>query len=186
MEHFEVAVVGMGALGSAAAYHLARKGAKTVAFEQFELGHVRGASHDTSRIIRTSYGAPQYVRLAQSSYRDWADFEAESGERLTTITGGLVFIPKDGPFAASDFVSSLDEVGVPHELLTPAEVHERWPQFSLPENVETIYTPDSGIVHVAGPEPLDRLDRGVVLGGQVRHGVGVRRGPTCRGGLVPA
>ncbi|WP_411155977.1 FAD-dependent oxidoreductase [Microbacterium sp. NIBRBAC000506063] len=58
MESFEVAVVGMGALGSAAAYHAARKGATVVAFEQFELGHVRGASHDTSRIIRTSYGAP--------------------------------------------------------------------------------------------------------------------------------
>ena len=54
MESFDVAVVGMGALGSAAAYHLARRGAKVVAFEQFELGHVRGASHDTSRIVRTS------------------------------------------------------------------------------------------------------------------------------------
>lgn len=149
MQQFDVAVVGMGALGSAAAYHLARKGARTVAFEQFELGHVRGASHDTSRIIRTSYGSPQYVRLAQASYRDWADFEAVSGERLTTVTGGLIFIPTDGPFAASDFVTSLDAAGVPHELLSPAQVHARWPQFSLPANVETIYTPDSGIVHAA-------------------------------------
>jgi sarcosine oxidase len=80
METFEVAVVGMGALGSAAAYHLARRGARVVAFEQYELGHVRGASHDTSRIVRTSYGAPEYVRLAQSAYRDWADLEQESGE----------------------------------------------------------------------------------------------------------
>jgi len=149
MQQFDVAVVGMGALGSAAAYHLARKGARTVAFEQFELGHVRGASHDTSRIIRTSYGSSQYVRLAQASYRDWADFEAVSGERLTTVTGGLIFIPTDGPFAASDFVTSLEAAGVPHELLSPAEVHTRWPQFSLPANVETIYTPDSGIVHAA-------------------------------------
>lgn len=149
MEKFDVAVVGMGALGSAAAYHLARKGAKVVAFEQFELGHVRGASHDTSRIIRTSYGAPQYVRLAQSSYRDWAELEEATGEQLTVITGGLVFIPVDGPFSARHFVDSLTEVGIPHELLTPAEVHERWPQFTLPEGVETIYTPDSGIVHAA-------------------------------------
>ena len=81
MENVDVAVVGMGALGSAAAYHLARKGLRVVAFEQFELGHVRGASHDTSRIIRTSYGAPRYVRLAQSAYRDWADFETVAGER---------------------------------------------------------------------------------------------------------
>ncbi|GMM95671.1 FAD-dependent oxidoreductase [Microbacterium luteum] len=149
MEKFDVAVVGMGALGSATAYHLARRGVKTIAFEQFELGHVRGASHDTSRIIRTSYGSPEYVRLARSSYRDWAELEATTGEQLTVITGGLVFIPSDGPFAASHFADSLTEVGIPYELLTPAEVHERWPQFRLPDGVETIWTPDSGIVHAA-------------------------------------
>lgn len=149
MEEFDVAVVGMGALGSAAAYHAARLGARVVAFEQFELGHSRGASHDTSRIVRTSYGAPQYVRLAQAAYRDWADLERETGERLLTITGGLVFIPTDGPYDAADFTASLTETGVPFELLTPAQVKARWPQFDLPENVETIYTADSGIAHAA-------------------------------------
>jgi sarcosine oxidase len=149
METFDVAVVGMGALGSAAAYHLARKGVNVVAFEQFELGHVRGASHDTSRIVRTSYGRPHYVRLARSAYQDWADFEAVAGEKLVTVTGGLVFCPVDGPYAAGDFASSLDAVGVPYELLDASEVRSRWPQFAIPENVETIYTPDSGIVHAS-------------------------------------
>ena len=149
MESFEVAVVGLGALGSAAAYHLARRGVKVVAFEQFELGHVRGASHDTSRIVRTSYGAERYVRLAQSAYRDWADFEAVSGERLLTITGGLVFVPASGPYSAADFTTSLDAVGVPYELLSPAQVHARWPQFRLPDGVETVFTPDSGIAHAS-------------------------------------
>jgi sarcosine oxidase len=149
METFDVAVVGMGALGSAAAYHLARRGVRVVAFEQFELGHVRGASHDTSRIIRTSYGAERYVRLAKSAYRDWADFEEASGERLVTVTGGLVFIPTDGPYSAADFTTSLDAVGVPYQLLGPGQVNIRWPQFRLPEAVETIYTPDSGIVHAS-------------------------------------
>ncbi|OZM76488.1 N-methyl-L-tryptophan oxidase [Pseudonocardia sp. MH-G8] len=149
METFDVAVVGMGALGSAAAYHLARKGVNVVAFEQFELGHVRGASHDTSRILRTSYGKPQYVRLARSAYQDWADFEAVAGERFVTVTGGVVFCPVEGPYAAGDFTSSLDEVGVPYELLGPAEVNTRWPQFRIPENVESIYTPDTGIVHAS-------------------------------------
>lgn len=149
METFDVAVVGMGALGSAAAYHLARKGVDVVAFEQFELGHVRGASHDTSRIIRTSYGTPAYVRLAQSAYRDWADLEAVAGEKFVTVTGGLVFCPIEGPYAAGDFTSSLDLVGIPYELLGAAEVSSRWPQFAIPENVETVYTPDSGIVHAS-------------------------------------
>ncbi|MFB4348515.1 N-methyl-L-tryptophan oxidase [Microbacterium sp. CR_7] len=149
MESFEVAVVGMGALGSAATYHLARRGARVIALEQFELGHVRGASHDTSRIVRTSYGASAYVRLAQSAYRDWADLEAESGERLLTITGGVIMIPTDGPYSASDFTAALTECDVEHELLSPAEVHARWPQFRLPENVETVYTADTGIAHAS-------------------------------------
>lgn len=149
METFDVAVVGLGALGSAATYQLARRGVSVVAFEQYELGHVRGASHDTSRIIRTSYGASQYVRLAQSAYRDWADFEQVAGERFTTQTGGLIFLPTDGPFAAADFASSLSETDVPYELLDPEEVSRRWPQFRIPENVETVFTADSGIVHAS-------------------------------------
>ncbi|KNY04078.1 N-methyl-L-tryptophan oxidase [Microbacterium sp. GCS4] len=149
MESFEVAVVGMGALGSAATYHLARRGARVVALEQFELGHVRGASHDTSRIVRTSYGASAYVRLAQSAYRDWADLEAESGERLLTITGGIIMLPVDGPYSASDFTAALTECEVEHELLAPDEVQRRWPQFRVPENVETVYTADTGIAHAS-------------------------------------
>ncbi|MFB4351610.1 N-methyl-L-tryptophan oxidase [Microbacterium sp. LS_15] len=149
MESFEVAVVGMGALGSAATYHLARRGARVVAFEQYELGHVRGASHDTSRIVRTSYGSSAYVRLAQSAYRDWADLEAESGERLLTITGGIIMLPVAGPYSASDFTAALTECDVEHELLSPAEVHARWPQFHVPDDVETVYTADTGIAHAS-------------------------------------
>lgn len=149
MESYDVAVVGMGALGSAAAYHLARKGVRVIAFEQFELGHVRGASHDTSRIIRTSYGAAEYVRLAKSAYQDWADFEAVAGERFVSVTGGVIFIPTSGPYSARDFTRSLDAEGMPYELLDPAEVNARWPQFGIPAGVETVYTPDSGMVHAS-------------------------------------
>jgi sarcosine oxidase len=149
METFDVAVVGMGALGSAAAYHLARKGARVVAFEQFDLGHVRGASHDTSRIVRTSYGAPEYVRLAKSAYKDWEDFEQVAGEKFITVTGGLVFVRRDGPYSAQNFATSLEAEGVPYELLSSAEVHARWPQFALPDDVDTVYTADSGMVHAS-------------------------------------
>lgn len=149
MESFDVAVVGMGALGSAAAYHLARKGVNVVAFEQYELGHVRGASHDTSRIIRTSYGAPEYVRLAKSAYRDWADFEEVAGEQFVSITGGVIFIPTPGKYSAADFTASLDAEGVAHELLDADEVNGRWPQFAIPDNVQTVYTADSGMVHAS-------------------------------------
>jgi sarcosine oxidase len=149
MESFDTAVVGLGALGSAAAYQLAKRGVSVVGFEQFELGHVRGASHDTSRIVRTSYGSLPYVRFAQSAYRDWAELEAASGATLFTRTGGVIFIPTDGPYSASDFTESLAAAEVPYELLTPAEVHARWPQFTIPDGVETVYTADSGMAHAA-------------------------------------
>ena len=92
-ESFEYAVVGLGALGSAAAYQLARRGHRVVGLERFELGHRRGASHDTSRILRHSYHTPTYVRLTREAYDDWAALESWSGEQLVTVTGGLDLFP---------------------------------------------------------------------------------------------
>ncbi|PNP80204.1 hypothetical protein FNYG_06447 [Fusarium nygamai] len=149
MEQYDVAVVGLGALGSAAAYHASIKDARVVGFEQFELGHVRGASHDTSRIFRTSYGAPEFVALARSAYKDWAELKRRSGMKMLTITGGVVFLPQKGPTPSSDFTTSLDANNVPYELLTPEETNKRWPGFNVPQGVDTVSTPDSGIVHAA-------------------------------------
>ncbi|GFF24992.1 monomeric sarcosine oxidase [Aspergillus udagawae] len=149
MEHFDVAVVGLGVLGSGAAYYAAKKGAKVIAFEQFELGHVRGASHDTSRIVRTSNFAPEYVALAKSAYKDWAELEQVTGYEMLTTTGGVVFFAPDSPTSASDFARSLDTHRVPYELLDAQEVKRRWPQFNIPDSVSTVYTADSGIAHAA-------------------------------------
>ena len=87
---YDVIVV---ALGSAAAWVLARAGAGVLGLEQFELGHHRGASHDHARIIRRSYHTPAYVRLAGLAYRAWADLEWETEERLVVTTGGLDLFP---------------------------------------------------------------------------------------------
>lgn len=149
MEQFDVAVVGLGVLGSGAAYYAARKGAKVIAFEQFELGHVRGASHDTSRIVRTSNFAPEYVALAKSAYKDWAELENVTGYEMLTTTGGVIFFAPDSSTQASDFTRSLDAQGVPYELLDSQEVKRRWPQFDIPDSVSTIYTANSGIAHAA-------------------------------------
>ncbi|KAK1144155.1 hypothetical protein N8T08_005817 [Aspergillus melleus] len=149
MEKYDVAVVGLGVLGSAASYYAARKGAKVIAFEQFEFGHVRGASHDTSRIVRTSNDAPEYVALAKSAYEDWADAEKACGQKLLTVTGGVVFFTEDSPSKASHFTGSLEAHGVPYELLNAEEVNRRWPQFRISDSVQTVYTPDTGIVHAA-------------------------------------
>lgn len=149
MEHFDVAVVGLGVLGSAAAYHAARMGKKVIAFEQFELGHVHGASHDTSRIVRTANWEPEYVALARSAYRDWAELEKDTGQKLLTITGGLVFLPRNAPTPCGNLIKTLDAENVPYKLLNFQEVKRRWPQFNIPDTVDAVYTSDTGIVHAS-------------------------------------
>ncbi|KAJ6167115.1 hypothetical protein N7470_002562 [Penicillium chermesinum] len=149
MAQFDVAVVGLGVLGSGAAYYAAKKGAKVIGFEQFELGHVRGASHDTSRIVRTSNFAPEYVKLAKSAYEDWAELARVTGHEMLKTTGGVVFFHPDSPTPASAFTQSLDSQNVPYELLDSQEVKRRWPQFDIPDNVQTVFTADSGIAHAA-------------------------------------
>ncbi|RBR16507.1 uncharacterized protein FIESC28_06916 [Fusarium coffeatum] len=157
---FNVAVVGLGALGSAAAYQAAIKGSSVIGFEQYEFGNVYGSSHDTSRIVRTSYGSPDYVALARAAYKDWAELERRSGLQMLTITGGVVFFPKtaadeselnefEKSMSAGEFTRSLDANGIPYELLDAQEVKRRWPAFDVPEGVKTIYTADSGIVHAS-------------------------------------
>jgi len=149
MEHFDVAVVGLGVLGSAASYHAALKGAKVLGLEQFEFGHVHGASHDTSRIVRKSNSESEYVKLVKSAYKDWAELERLSGQKLLTTTGGLFFLPKDAPIPASNYTQALSANNVPHELLDSKEVKRRWPQFDVPDSVDTVYDPDTGIVHAS-------------------------------------
>ena len=87
-ERFDHVVVGLGALGSAAAYHLARRGRRVLGLERFELGHHRGASHDTSRILRHSYHTPEYVRLTQHAYDDWAQLWWLRLQGIATVHDG--------------------------------------------------------------------------------------------------
>jgi sarcosine oxidase len=142
-------VAGLGALGSAACMELARRGHRVVGLERFELGHSRGASHDTSRILRHSYHTPAYVRLTLEAYADWARLERESGEALVTRVGGLDLFPPEPAISPVDYTTALDEVGVGYEVLDTAEVGRRWPQLRLPEGTTALHQPDAAIVPAA-------------------------------------
>jgi sarcosine oxidase len=142
-------VVGLGGLGSATLHELASRGRSVVGVEQFELGHTRGASHDTSRILRRSYHTPGYVRLACEAYDDWARLSPRAGRELVTTTGGVDLFPPGAAIAESDYSASLAACGVPFEQLSPANVAERWPVISLLEGGVALYQADTGIVHAA-------------------------------------
>jgi sarcosine oxidase len=166
-EHVDYVVAGLGALGSATAMELARRGHSVVGLERFELGHARGASHDTSRILRHSYHTPSYVRLTQEAYADWARLERDAGETLVTTVGGLDLFPPDPAISPLDYLSSLDEVGIPYDVLDRTDVAAQWPQFRLPEGTVALHQADAAIV------PAGRGTR--VLQDQARrHGADLR------------
>lgn len=146
---YEVIVLGLGGLGSGAAYWLARQGAKVLGIEQFELGHVRGASHDHSRIIRLSYHTPFYVALAKQAYAAWAAVEADAGEQLILRTGGLDLEPVNAAISLDDYAASLTAEAVPFEWLDAPEIMRRWPQFSLTPDVRGLFQAQSGIAPAA-------------------------------------
>jgi sarcosine oxidase len=158
MPDVDYVVVGLGALGSAAAWHLASRGHSVVGLEQFELGHARGASHDTSRILRHSYHTPAYVGLTLQAYDDWARLEQESGESLVTVVGGLDLFPPGCVIEPDDYVDSLTELGIPFESLTAPEITSRFPMFTVPPHTIGLYQQRGAIVPAArGTAAMQRL-----------------------------
>jgi sarcosine oxidase len=148
---FEVAVVGLGGIGSAAAYWASlRVGAGVLGLERFELGHERGASQDNSRIIRLSYHAPEYVRFARDAYAAWAEVEEDSGERLVIRTGGLDLYPEGTHAWSEDYTRALEKVGgIDYEWLDAAQTMKRWPAWRLSDDVRVMFQPDAGIAAAA-------------------------------------
>lgn len=168
-----IAVIGLGGLGSATAWFAQRSGAQVLGFEQFELGHVRGASHDTSRIIRHSYHTPHYVQATFGAYDAWAEVEAASGRGLVTVTGGVDLFPPGAAIDAATYRSSLSDVGVDHEWVDGAEVRRRWPGFAVADEVMGLCQGRTGIVP-AGPGTATLQQLAVDAGAQLRANCPVR------------
>ncbi len=143
---WDAIVVGLGGIGSAAAYWLSRAlGEGVLGLERFELDHVNGASADHSRIIRLSYHRPDYVRLAKRAYETWAEVERDAGERIVTVTGGLDLWPADPAIPMVDYTDSLTAEGVPFELLDGAEVRQRWPQWRVGDELRAMWQREGGL-----------------------------------------
>ena len=134
----DIVVVGAGITGVATARALAQGGRGVVLLEQFDLGHDQGSSHGASRIFRLSYPDPHYVRLAQGALQSWRELEAEAGEQLIVQTGGLDF----GALATEN-ARALAACGVSHELLTGAQVVDRWP-LAAERDEPVLFHPDGG------------------------------------------
>jgi sarcosine oxidase len=143
---WDAIVVGLGAIGSGAAYWLSRRlGDRVLGLEQFALGHGNGAGQDHSRIIRYSYHRPDYVRLARRAYESWAEVEAESGTRIVTKTGGLDIGPRVAAIPLDDYRRSMTAEGIAFEHLGGPEIGRRWPQWRLGDEHHGLFQADAGI-----------------------------------------
>jgi sarcosine oxidase len=165
--HYNAIVVGLGAMGSATMYHLAQRGWRVLGLEKFAPGHTRGSSHGDSRIIRETYFEhPLYVPLVQRAHELWRELERRSGASLMTITGGLMIGPADGVIV-SGTLRSATEHDLPHSILSPVEVRERFPAFQLAENLVAVLDPRSGFLD---PEACNRahIKTALELGGEAR------------------
>ena len=126
-EHYDVIIAGLGAMGSAAAFHLSRAGKRVAGFDRFAPPHAQGSSHGQTRIIREAYFEhPSYVPLVQRAYVLWEELSRLSQTPLFLQTGGLMLgSPQSVVFNGAK--RSADTHRLPYSLLTAEEVRKRFP-----------------------------------------------------------
>jgi sarcosine oxidase len=141
---YDVAIAGLGAMGSAAARSLARRGLSVVGFDRFAPPHAQGSSHGRSRIIREAYFEhPAYVPLVRHAYRLWEELEREAGVPLLLKTGGLMIGPPDGAIVTGALASAR-QYGLDHELLDAAGITRRVPMMHPPPGMVGVWEPNAG------------------------------------------
>jgi len=155
MQRYDVVVVGVGGMGSAAAYHLARRGRSVLGLERFDVPHELGSSHGITRIIRLGYFEhPDYVPLLRRAYELWRELEREAQEQLLYVTG----IVEGGGRIYEGSLRSCVEHDLPHDAIDGRQVNQRFPAYRLPPDFPAVFQPDGGFVlpercivaHVAG------------------------------------
>jgi len=138
----EVIVVGGGAMGSAAARELARRGADVALLERFGPGHVNGASHGASRNFNLSYADPTYIAMLTEALPAWRDLEGETGLALLDLVG-IVNHGANPRF--DDIHAALTAAGIAAEFVPVGEADRRWPGIRFDSRV--LFTPEAGRLH---------------------------------------
>ncbi len=143
---YDVIVIGVGGMGSATVYHLARRGLSVLGLERFDIPHELGSSHGHSRIIRLAYAEhPNYVPLLRRAYALWHELEDMAGEKLLIVTGGI----DAGAENSSTVQGSLCACAIhhlPHERLDATALGRRFPGYRLAPEMVGIYQPDAGFL----------------------------------------
>jgi len=146
VQRFDVIVVGLGAMGSAAASVLARQGRRVLGLDAFAPGHDRGSSHGKTRIIRTAYyESPAYVPLVRRAWALWRELEEASGRPLLRLTGGLVIGRPETELVRGTLASARAH-NLVHELLDAEEAMRRFPGLRLAPEQVAVYDAEAGLI----------------------------------------
>ncbi len=143
-DSYDVIVLGLGAMGSSTAYELSRRGLRVLGLDRYPPGHTHGSSHGDSRIIRELYyEGTLYVPLLQRAYTLWEELEAASGASLLRITGAMMLGVPDGHVVKGSRQTA-QQLGLPYEYLTPAEIRQRVPAMDPPDHFAGVWDARGG------------------------------------------
>jgi sarcosine oxidase len=172
-EQYDVVVCGLGVMGAAALYHLARRGKRVLGLDRFAPGHDRGSSHGETRIIRLAYFEhPSYVPLVRRAYELWRDLETEAARPLLHVTG-IAEIGPPGSALIEGTLAAAREHAIAHETVAAVELMRRYPAFRLPPHYVGVQQPDGGFLE-AEPSVQALTTLAQKHGAEVRFGEGVR------------
>lgn len=148
MQEADVIVIGVGAMGSSALYHLAQSGAKVIGLERFQTGHDKGSSHGESRIIRKAYFEhPNYVPLLHRAYELWDELNTQLHQPVLHRTGLIIY-----GACESAIIQGIDQAAQGHNLgiekIDSASGRGRFPQFKIPQEMTGRYEVDAGYLEV--------------------------------------
>ena len=173
MAHFDVGIIGLGAMGSASLHALAQRGARAVAFDQYSPPHASGSTHGHTRIIREAYYEhPLYVPLVRRAYERWEELEREAGTALLVRTGGVMVGPESGPLVQGA-LASVQTHEIPHELLDARTLTERFPAYRARPDCIALFEHRAGMLF---PERCVEA----FLASARRHGAEVRPNEAVR------
>src|SRR5207247_2798223 len=143
---YDAIIVGLGAMGSAAAYHLALRGKSVLGLDRFQPPHQFGSSHGLTRIIREAYFEhPSYVPPVQRAYQLWAELEKQSGRHLLLQTGGVMIGPPAGALVRGARRSA-EEHRLRYEVLSTAELRRRFPVYHPAAEMIGVWEPRAGVL----------------------------------------
>ena len=171
----EVIVIGLGAMGSAACYQLAKRGAKVIGIDRYSPPHTFGSTHGETRITRQAIGeGEQFVPFALRSYEIWREIESETGDDLLTVTGGLIMssASEQSLHGNADFLQTTIDAArkfdIKHRVLNAGEINAEFPQFILSGNERGYFEDEAGFLR---PESCVAAQLSLAE----RHGAGLRR-----------